>query len=122
MKISTSIFTILTIYALSAESLECNTAGLCYVRNCCPKISFKKNFLPFLSIFITNNSFPKTREAIGLMVAKHHTTIVWHCVNPIILVVNGFLTVKVQNIVMDLLIAIAFKIITTMSPAKWNVK
>jgi len=30
MKISTSIFTLLTIYALSAESLECNTAGLCY--------------------------------------------------------------------------------------------
>ena len=53
---------------------------------------------------------------------KHHTMIVWHSANPIILVVDGFLIAQAQNIAMDILSVMAFKIITTTSAAKWNVK
>ena len=52
---------------------------------------------------------------------KHHTMIVWHSANPIILVVDGFLIAQAQNIAMDILSVMAFKIITTTSAAKWNV-
>ena len=52
---------------------------------------------------------------------KHHTMIVWHSANPIILAVDGFLIAQAQNIAMDILSVMAFKIITTTSAAKWNV-
>ena len=77
MKISTSFFILLTIYMLSAESLECNKEGLCYVNDYYYYYYYFKEDI-FTIIICT---FHKTRETIGLIEKLNPGMNVWQSAN-----------------------------------------